>query len=208
MPRPRFQRAPIEKRDAVLDAAAQEFARHGYDDASINRILLAAGFSKGSFYYYFDDKLDLAAAVLERESTRFLEIWSKLRSPSSKDEFWAELGKLLDRSTAQMHKSPTTSDALMRLGSAMARHPELLARVSGPFVEEATEKLAAFWKRGQEVGAVRTDLLISTMIAILQEIKIALVRLLLPHDRVPTPEEFERFVLVHFDLIRRLSEER
>src|SRR5262249_1214418 len=38
MPRPRFERIAPEKRDAVLDAAAKEFAEHGYDDASMNRI--------------------------------------------------------------------------------------------------------------------------------------------------------------------------
>jgi AcrR family transcriptional regulator len=206
MPRPRFQRAPVEKRDAVLDAAAKEFAAHGYDDASVNRILLAAGFSKGAFYYYFDDKLDLAAAVLEREAPRYLAMWSELGSPRSKDEFWAELRKLADLSTAQMRKVPATTDALLRLGSAMARHPELLARVSGPFVAEASAKLAKFWKCGQDVGAVRKDLPIATVIALLQDIKIVLIRMLLPHDRAPTREEFEGFTRIHMDLIRRVSE--
>src|SRR6516165_8337004 len=99
MPRPRFQRAPVEKREAVLDSAAKEFAAHGYEDASVNRILLAAGFSKGAFYYYFDDKADLAAAVLEREATRYLDILSSLRMPKTPREFWAELAKQVELST-------------------------------------------------------------------------------------------------------------
>src|SRR5689334_5750559 len=70
MARPRFERAAPEKREALLDAAATEFAAHGYETASLNRILLSAGLSKGSFYYYFEDKADLAAAVLARETAR------------------------------------------------------------------------------------------------------------------------------------------
>src|SRR5829696_7359310 len=91
MVRQRFQRAPPEKRDALLDAAAKEFAAHGYETASLNRILLAAGLSKGSFYYYFDDKADLAAAVLARESARWIEIVGSLPLPSTADEFWDEM---------------------------------------------------------------------------------------------------------------------
>ena len=139
MPRPRFQNAPAEKREAVLDAAANEFATHGYDNASVNRILLAAGFSKGSFYYYFDDKLDLAAAVLEREAARFMAVWSELRTPHTPEEFWSEGARLIALSRAQLRKAPhSTTDALLRLGTAMSRHPELMDRLCTAGINAAT----------------------------------------------------------------------
>jgi AcrR family transcriptional regulator len=209
MPRPRFARAPADKREALLDAAAQEFASHGYEDASINAILLAAGFSKGAFYYYFDDKPDLAAAVLEREAGRYLHIWAELRKPKHAEDFWREIIEVLERGTAELKAAPAARvDAMLRIGTAMSRDPELAKRMMTPAFREATTKLATYWKQGQEVGAVRVDLPVTTLLAILQDIKLVLVRALLPHDRTPTPDELVAFGKLHLDLIRRIAEVR
>ncbi len=209
MPRPRFARAPVEKRDALLDAAAREFAERGYEDASINRILLAAGFSKGSFYYYFDDKPDLAVAVIEREAARFLELWGDLREVTTAEEFWGEIARVMERGTARLREAPqSTVDAMLRIGTAMSRDPALLARLSCPAFRDAEGKIAAFWKHGQTIGAVRVDLPVSSLVALVQDVKMVAVRILLPHDRRPTNEELLAFGRVHLDLIRRVSEAR
>src|SRR5258705_2037796 len=155
MPRPRFLRAAPQLQGSVLDAAAREFAHHGYEGASLNQILLAAGLSKGAFYYYFDDKADLAVAVLERETRRW--DFHDLRSPSSAAEFWAELDRYSQQGLAELRESPQRGELLTRLGLAIARDPELMKRC-GPLVSEAQHKIAAFWRRGQEVGAIRSDL--------------------------------------------------
>src|SRR5690606_15262684 len=67
MTRPRFHRLSAEQQAAILDAALTEFSTHGYRDASLNRIIDSAGISKGSMYYYFDDKEDLYAHVIRRQ---------------------------------------------------------------------------------------------------------------------------------------------
>jgi len=209
MPRLRFQRAAVEKREALLDAATYEFAAHGYEDASINRILLAAGFSKGSFYYYFDDKLDLAVAVLERWAKEYAAIWDAFPVPKTRDEFWESIDMLMKRGTAKLHDEPhVTTDAMIRLGSALARHPEVHARLSNDLVTGMMTKLVASWKRGQEIGAVRTDLTVAQLLTLVQDMKLALVRLLLPMDRAATLDEIEAFGRVHLDMIRRIAERR
>ncbi len=209
MPRPRFARAPADKREALLDAAAQEFAAHGYDDASVNRTLLAAGFSKGAFYYYFDDKPDLAAAVLERECGRYLHLWTELKKPKKPEDFWREIHRVLERGTAELKAKPGVRiDALVRIGTAISRNPELAERMMTPAFREATAKLAAFWKQGQDAGAVRVDLSVTTLLAILQDIKLVLVRAILPHDRTPTADELVAFGELHLDLVRRVAEVR
>src|SRR5215469_15411243 len=63
MPFSRFARMPEEKRERLLNAAAQEFAAHGYEGASLNHILETAQIGKSSAYYYFSDKADLFATV-------------------------------------------------------------------------------------------------------------------------------------------------
>ena len=64
MPRPRFARLTAAKRERIMEAAAKEFAAHGYEGATLNRILVEAGISKGAAYYYFDDKADLYLTAL------------------------------------------------------------------------------------------------------------------------------------------------
>jgi hypothetical protein len=39
MPFPRFYKLESKKRESLTEVAAQEFARYGFEDASINRIL-------------------------------------------------------------------------------------------------------------------------------------------------------------------------
>ncbi len=68
MPHDTFFRLPAEKQQRILDAAVQEFAQYAYKDASINRLIKAAGIPRGSFYQYFTDKEDLYRYLLEQLS--------------------------------------------------------------------------------------------------------------------------------------------
>jgi AcrR family transcriptional regulator len=54
-----------ETRQALLRSAAQEFARHGYAGAKIDRISTAAGFAKGTVYNYFEGKQALMLALFD-----------------------------------------------------------------------------------------------------------------------------------------------
>jgi AcrR family transcriptional regulator len=53
------------KRRAILDAAAAEIARHGYDRANINTIAERAGIGRGTIYLYFASKDEVLASLLE-----------------------------------------------------------------------------------------------------------------------------------------------
>ena len=70
---PRFARLPAERRRRLIAAAATEFADKGFNGAGLGAIAEKAGIGKASFYYYFTDKADLCATVLE-------EAWHRLRS--------------------------------------------------------------------------------------------------------------------------------
>ncbi len=59
MARPRFGNLDAATRRKILETAAVEFAARGFDGTSLNHLIEDLGISKGSFYYYFDDKVDL-----------------------------------------------------------------------------------------------------------------------------------------------------
>ena len=60
---PRQARA-LATRDAILDAAALEFTRHGYHAASLSQVIERSGVTKGALYFHFASKQDMALAIL------------------------------------------------------------------------------------------------------------------------------------------------
>lgn len=53
-------------RDAIVDAAVDEFHQHGYAGTGVAAITGAAGAPKGSFYNHFRSKADLAIVAADR----------------------------------------------------------------------------------------------------------------------------------------------
>jgi AcrR family transcriptional regulator len=77
----RTRTARAEGRDgrgALLQAAAEVFARRGYRDASVDEIAERAGYSKGAIYFHFSGKEDLFFALLEERIDRPLREAIKL----------------------------------------------------------------------------------------------------------------------------------
>lgn len=64
MPSHRFFNLPDEKKRRIIDAAIAEFSRVPFDQVSINKIIQTADIPRGSFYQYFENKLDLLGYVL------------------------------------------------------------------------------------------------------------------------------------------------
>jgi AcrR family transcriptional regulator len=54
------------RRDVVVEAAAKQFAKHGYDATTMRNIAALTGILPGSLYYYFSSKEELFAAVHEK----------------------------------------------------------------------------------------------------------------------------------------------
>jgi transcriptional regulator len=58
-----FYNLPYEKRKRITDAVIKEFMERPNEKVSINRIIKTAEISRGSFYQYFDDKVDLIEII-------------------------------------------------------------------------------------------------------------------------------------------------
>jgi TetR/AcrR family fatty acid metabolism transcriptional regulator len=56
----------IDRRDAILKAATEVFARRGYFHSQVADVARAAGVAAGTVYLYFRSKDDLLASIFER----------------------------------------------------------------------------------------------------------------------------------------------
>jgi AcrR family transcriptional regulator len=203
MAHPRFEKADPLKQEAILQAAAKEFARVGYAGASLNRILLAAGVSKGSFYYYFDDKADLACTVLLWAYRDVIALFDRITLPERPEDFWDTIERFSNESLELAERAPDPRDLLSRLSHAVANDRELEARAVKVLVK-AAETWEALLTRGQALGVVRVDLPVRTMIDMFTAIKESLLREFTANNHIVGPDEWKQMGELLLDLFRRV----
>lgn len=179
MPRPRFAKLPLSKRAAILETAARAFAQHGYDNASMNQILEAAGLSKGAAYYYFDDKADLFVTTVTHYAGALIGDFDAMVETLQADDFWPRVTALYVAQFERFYAQPWAFGAVKaagRLSSVeLAQHPGLAVLSA---VQESVVKLI---QRGQQLGVVRTDLPAALLAALFTGVDDASDRWLLAH---------------------------
>src|SRR6266568_9693010 len=61
------------KRERILRAAIDVFARSGYFNAKVSEIAKAAGVADGTIYLYFDGKEDLLVSIFREYTRNYLQ---------------------------------------------------------------------------------------------------------------------------------------
>ena len=202
MPLVRFEKIEPEKRQRILQAAAQEFAAAGFEKASLGKIAEGAGVSKPALYYYFEDKADLYVTVVH-------EAWDGL-APESQvdlarleaDDFWPALRRLVDANIERCRAEPWLVTVWK-----LAFHPPHEDRAAGAVAElftSARDFLRRLVRRGQELGAVRDDLPDDLLMAMLTSADYAADHWLIDHWDSLGHAEIERLTRLIFESIRGL----
>lgn len=201
MARRRFQNLDPERREAILAAAGEEFAERGYAGASLARIIDAAGISKGTLYYYFEDKADLFGTAIEVAVERWLEATGGLRlSELEPAEYWTAIREAAQRTIGMM-----TEDAwYVRLALAFPRlreEPEAGAAVQ-PMLEWGRRYTEGFLARGQELGVVRRDLPLDLLVEIMMAVDEAGDRWLSRRAQEYDEAKLRRLLYARLDLVQ------
>jgi AcrR family transcriptional regulator len=202
MPRPRFLKLSQAKRDAILAAAQEEFAQHGFDAASYNRIIAQAGLSKGAMYYYFDDKLDLYATVLEEANRVMMAAMGFDAGWVPADDFWASVRDVSSRAWRFTLEHPEIALLFKGLTSLTRRDVRegRLAELFGAW----RGMLVALLEAGQAQGQVRTDLSLDLLVEIAMALDEAMDLWLLEHLDALADDPVETVVDMVLDLWKRL----
>jgi AcrR family transcriptional regulator len=80
VPEPKFKQSPRaqspdydDKRNAVLNAAAELFSERGFENTSMGDLTRALGVTRPTVYYYFENKEDILFSILEIAQERIRE---------------------------------------------------------------------------------------------------------------------------------------
>lgn len=200
MPRQRFYNLAPADRQRLLDVATRHFARRGFERASLNEILVEAGISKGSYYYYFDDKDDLFATVLE---SAFSVLVARLKLPAldelTPEQFWPTVERFVGTWAAAFDVSSDLFQAALQLTEAQRSSPRF-ARL----LESAKTVYRALIGPGQRLGCIRTDLSQDALVRLLQVNDAALDGIFLSTHAKVTAASLVAHARLVFDTFRRL----
>jgi AcrR family transcriptional regulator len=138
-------------RARLLAAAAQEFARAGFERANVDGISLAAGYAKGTIYNYFPSKEELFLAVVEEASAQ-----AAAAAPAPAD---APAGERLTAALTGFCSWASQRDSLARVlvRECLMGTPGLYPRVIGA-EWPLTAELEAITADGMQKGEIRSDM--------------------------------------------------
>ena len=143
--RPRRSQADrrAETRAALLAAAARGLSRYGYGNLNLAEVAAEAGYTRGALYHLFDDKEDLALAVV----AWVWETWQQQVTPlaDSHDEPFQALVALARGHVAYCRDGRARVMMTLRVEFAQREHP----------VGDAVWKIAAALRQRVERLVVR-----------------------------------------------------
>lgn len=157
MSRRRFENLDTERQQRLFESAAEEFGDHGYEGASLNRIIARSGMSKSSLYYYFDDKADLFSTLIDRSiAFVFREVGGFDPATLTAETYWKALEDVYRRGIGVVNRHGW----LVRFGAIFYRlrgDPARKAVTSDSF-ESTGRWVTSLLARGQDLGVIRRDL--------------------------------------------------
>ncbi len=142
-----------EKRQRILRAAIDEFARKGYFTARMSDVAKAAGVADGTLYLYFEGKEHLLICIFDDVLSRFI---ARLREQISQVEDPAEKLAIMVR----LHLETLAGDrALAHVLQIETRHSRrFMSLLTRGRLGEYLDLVRAIIQEGQEKGTFRRDL--------------------------------------------------
>lgn len=140
-----------------MDAALRQFARHGFELASVKTIADGAGTSSGTVFWHFGSKSQLYCEVVRDAGDRVIRA---MRPHLERDSL--TLPELLDEWVRVLERNPEICGLLVALVGDV-RHPELKSRapelMNSRFMDFWRSSIASLERRGRiSVAPGKSDL--------------------------------------------------
>ena len=203
MPTRRFENIDTERKKKILDAAQKEFTMRGYEGASLNVIIRDAEISKGSLYYYFEDKTDLYLTVIKYVMEDMFAEIGGIAAGEFSDDFWADIEKYFKQIIKLILKNPDSARLFRGLYhlSKTAYKPDMV----NEFYDAGKAVTEEIIKHGQDMGAVRRDIPLELLVNIVFSLGEALDLWLFEQWEKCGIVEIEKTAALYTDLFQRIA---
>jgi AcrR family transcriptional regulator len=131
--------------EAVLDAAAREFAMHGYANTNLGLVAARSGMTKGALYGHFASKEVLAAAL----QAHLEEIWRPIEKIAA-EPAGSPVGKL--RAVTCALTSKLQEDVKVNAALRLVLEEAQAARRTPAFVSDVERSLHLLVEQAQDAG--------------------------------------------------------
>ena len=155
MPKQTFFNLSESKKKNILHSAIDEFAEYDYNSASINRIVDKANIAKGSFYQYFNDKLDLFSYVTDHIAAKKMEYFSKCDILKKTNmDFFIYLKALFEKGVSFGIENPK----FFAIGAKLYKNDALRKKIYIEMEEKAHNFMKQLIIQGQANGNVKKNI--------------------------------------------------
>ena len=154
------KRSTRNTKGRIIEAAWRLFYRQGYDDTTVEEIIVESGTSRGSFYHYFEGK----DALLSSVSYLFDQKYEELMETMDPEMNRFDQLMLLNRELFSMIENSISVDLLARLYSS-----QLVTRGDKHLLDHNRtyyKLLRQLVIQGQQRGELRADITASEMVRV------------------------------------------
>jgi AcrR family transcriptional regulator len=180
--------------EAILNAAEEVFAEHGFDGARIDAIAKASGYNSSLLFHYFGDKLGLYAEVVKRADKEITEFQGRMFASLLEDETVATNARAF-KAVLEM--------IVTALFDYLAAHPRLMrmilweqaegwqtyARIISQFYTGDTEPFVAFFHKAHSAGLLRSDFVPLIQLTMVLQICLSYLTFIPLFQMILSPEE-------------------
>ena len=147
------RRRSSDKRERILRAAIQVFAKNGFYATRVSEIAKAAGVADGTIYLYFKNKDDVLISIFEDRITRLLKVLA--REIEQAPTFEAKLRVVVELQLGLLEGQRDLAE-VVTVNLRQSSH--FLKQYAAPRFTQYLELIAGVIAHGQREGKVRSDL--------------------------------------------------
>ena len=205
MPLSRYESIDESLKTRILDVSKQEFATHGYEGASYNKIIQKIGISKGSMYYYFENKEDLFITcfldAFENATGSFG--YASFSFEDDEEAYWDSIKMISSKQWNDVLQHPLLMSLMRQLVSLGTDHS--IFRKLNSLCEGLSEygDLMSILEHGVQIGAIRDDVPLNVLIRMNTEYEVWLMQEL-QEERLDRQQVVDKF----FEMFKELFEAR
>lgn len=152
IPSETFRNLETDKQQRVLDAAIDEFASHGFMQASLNRVVQKLGIAKGSIFQYFGNKERLFHIIFDHAVDLVRHTLRQVKQDTAGQDFFERIRESLLAGIRFIERHPR----IYRIYLKMIFQEDFPLRAE--FLQQVHLFSAEYLKPHVEAGMARGDL--------------------------------------------------